>query len=176
MKVNDKRGNPIEIGAVVVRHSGSDTLDSPARFRRLGMHYNRLPAFYLYHVGMRLVHLGCPATIVGDTTTPAIRADDLLVVCSRTGQSPILRHAVSLAHNEGARAVAVVGLEHTPLEAECECVVRIPMEAATAESHQPLGSLFEQALLLYLDRIVLGLMAELRTTVEDMARIHSNLP
>ena len=126
--------------------------------------------------GMRLVHLGCPATIVGDTTTPAIRADDLLVICSRTGQSPILRHAVDLAHNEGARALAIVGLEHTPLAAECDLVLRIPIEVATSESRQPLGSLFEQALLLYLDRIVLGLMAELRTTVEDMARIHSNLP
>ena len=59
--------------------------------------------------GMRLVQLSQFATIVGDTTTPAIRADDLLVVCSRSGRSPILRHAVGLAHNEGARAVAVVG-------------------------------------------------------------------
>lgn len=126
--------------------------------------------------GMRLVHLGRDATIVGDTTTPAIRADDLLVCCSRTGQSPILRHAVRLAHNQGARAVAVTGLPETPLAAESDLVVRLPLEVAAGEPGQPMGSLFEQALHLYLDTVVLGLMSRLRKTPEDMMRIHSNLP
>lgn len=126
--------------------------------------------------GMRLVHLGREATIVGDTTTPAISADDLLVVCSRTGHSPILRHAVDLAHAEGATAVAVVGIPDTPLAAAADLVVRLPLEAAQGEGCQPMGSLFEQALLIYLDGMVLRLMAELRKTAEDMQRIHSNLP
>ena len=39
-----------------------------------------------------------------------------------------------------------------------------------------MGSLFEQALHLYLDTVVLALMTELRRTAEDMERIHSNLP
>jgi 6-phospho-3-hexuloisomerase len=126
--------------------------------------------------GMRLVHLGRESTIVGDTTTPAIRADDLLVVCSRTGQSPILRHAVDLAHREGAVAAAVVGMPSTPLAGDADLVVRIPLEVASSEARQPLGSLFEQALLLYLDRIVMDLMEALKKTAEDMERIHSNLP
>ena len=126
--------------------------------------------------GMRLVHLGRESTIVGDTTTPAIRADDLLVVCSRTGQSPILLHAVDLAHREGAKAAAVVGMQGTPLAQAADLVVRIPIEVARSEQRQPMGSLFEQALLLYLDRMVLRLMDALKRTVEDMERIHSNLP
>ena len=127
--------------------------------------------------GMRLVHLSQEATIVGDTTTPAIRADDLLVVCSRTGRSPILRHAVSLAHAEGARAVAVVGDPETRLESTADLVVRLPVEAAAVEREQPMGSLFEQALLLYLDGVVVrSLMKRLNLTQEDMERIHSNLP
>jgi 6-phospho-3-hexuloisomerase len=126
--------------------------------------------------GMRLIHLGRGAEIVGDTTTPAIRADDLLVVCSRTGQSPILRHAVRLGHNEGAAAVAVVGMRSTPLAREADLVVRLPLDVAQGERSQPMGSLFEQALLLYLDDFVLRLMEETKTTVEDMERIHSNLP
>jgi len=127
--------------------------------------------------GMRLVHLSRLSTIVGDTTTPAIRADDLLVVCSRTGRSPILRHAVGLAHTEGARAVAVVGDEGTRLASPADLVVRLPIELATLESSQPMGSLWEQALLLYLDGvIVLRLMERLGLTDEDMERVHSNLP
>lgn len=126
--------------------------------------------------GMRLVHLGRDSTIVGDTTTPAIRARDLLVVCSRTGQSPILHHAVDLAHNEKAKAACVVGMRDTPLARECDLVVRLPLESAKGEKDQPMGSLFEQALLLYLDHVVLRLMAALQKTEEDMERVHSNLP
>jgi len=127
--------------------------------------------------GMRLVHLSQLATIVGDTTAPPIGKDDLLVVCSRTGRSPILRHAVSLAHNEGARAVAVVGDEGTRLAKPADLVIRLPIELASKATPQPMGSLFEQALLLYLDGIiVLRLMDRLGLTQEDMERVHSNLP
>ena len=126
--------------------------------------------------GMRLVHLGRDATIVGDTTTPAIRGGDLLVICSRTGQSPILHHAVRLGHNEGARVAAVVGMPDTPVATEADLVVRLPLEAAAGAPVQPMGSLFEQALHLYLDGVVLALMTELQRTAEDMERIHSNLP
>ena len=37
----------------------------------------------------------------------------------------------------------------------------------------PLGSLFEQAVLIVLDQVVLGLMSALDLTEEDMARIHT---
>ena len=126
--------------------------------------------------GMRLVHLGRDATIVGDDTTPAIRGGDLLFQCSRTGQSPILAHAVNLAHAEGALVAAVVGQHDTPLAAEADLVVRLPLEAADGAVAQPMGSLFEQALHLYLDTVVLRLMERLERTAEDMERVHSNLP
>ena len=125
---------------------------------------------------MRLVHLGRDATIVGGTTTPAIRADDLLVVCSRSGKSPILRHAVALAHREGARAAAIVGLRDTPLGREADCVIRLPIEVAHDAQAQPMGSLFEQALLIYLDSLVVRLMEELDISAEQMERAHFNLP
>jgi 6-phospho 3-hexuloisomerase len=127
--------------------------------------------------GMRLVHLSQDATIVGDTTTPAVRQDDLLILCSRTGRSPILGHAVSLAHAQGSKALAVLGDQGTRIESSADLVVRLPIEVAHSAMHQPMGSLWEQALLLYLDGvIVLRLMEKLGLTQEDMERIHSNLP
>lgn len=126
--------------------------------------------------GMRLVHLGRDATIVGDTTTPAIRAKDVLVVCSRSGKSPFLHHAVHLAKTEGAFIIAVTGERGAPLAKDASLVLRLPTEIAEGRYRQPMGSLFEQALLLYLDGIVLRLMAELGKTSEDMERVHANLP
>ncbi|MFQ5844370.1 MAG: 6-phospho-3-hexuloisomerase [Planctomycetota bacterium] len=126
--------------------------------------------------GMRLVHLGRDATIVGDTTTPAIRAGDLLVICSRTARSPILHHALRLAHREGASVVAVVAERGTTLAQEADLVVRLPLEAAGSPDIQPLGSRFEQTLLLYLDSVVLRLMVALGIDARKMEQIHSNLP
>jgi 6-phospho-3-hexuloisomerase len=81
-----------------------------------------------------------------------------------------------LARSEGATIVAVTGEQRTRLSSEAQLVVRLPVERADGASLQPLGSLFEQALLLYLDGIVLRLMADLGKTPEDMERIHANLP
>ncbi len=126
--------------------------------------------------GMRLVHLGRDATIVGDTTTPAIGSKDLLVVCSRTGVSPFLHHAVRLARRQGARVAILSGQRASPLAKDADFVLRLPIELARVETPQPMGSLFEQALLLYLDALVLHLMSDLGKTPEDMERVHSNLP
>ncbi|MEM8884470.1 MAG: SIS domain-containing protein [Planctomycetota bacterium] len=154
-----------------------DFVESIVRSNRCFMHGLGRSGLVARMFAMRLVHLSQEATIVGDTTTPAIRRDDLLVVCSRTGRSPILRHAVSLAHAEGARAIAVIGDEGTRLEGPADLVVRLPIEVAEQATEQPMGSLWEQALLLYLDGVIVRkLMERLGLTQEDMERIHSNLP
>ena len=152
-------------------------VESIVQAKRVFMHGLGRSGLVARMFGMRLVHLAQDATIVGDTTTPAVRRDDLLVICSRTGRSPILRHAASLAHAEGARAVAVVGDRGTRLESSADLVVRLPTEVALSAHEQPMGSLWEQALLLYLDGVVVRRMMEkLGLTQEDMERIHSNLP
>jgi Predicted sugar phosphate isomerase involved in capsule formation len=71
---------------------------------------------------------------------------------------------------------AVTGTRATPIARLADIVVRIPLEEARGERLQPMGSLFEQALLLYLDSVVLRLMEELGISAEAMERIHSNLP
>ena len=161
----------------VPKETTNEFVDAIVNSKRVFMHGLGRSGLVARMFGMRLVHVSQDATIVGDTTTPAIRRDDLLVVCSRTGRSPILRHAVSLAHAEGARAVAVVGDEGTRLENPADLVVRLPSEVAHSAHRQPMGSLWEQALLLYLDGVVvLRLMEKLGLTQEDMEQIHSNLP
>src|SRR5213596_2839521 len=50
---------------------------------------------------MRLMHLGRRVYHVGDVITPAIRRGDLLVICSRTGRSPVLVYYVDIARKAG---------------------------------------------------------------------------
>ena len=136
---------------------------------------------------MRLMHLGRRVYHVGDVITPAIRRGDLLVICSRTGRSPVLVHYVRIAKRVGAR-VALVTAERTGAVSHlADVVLLIPSERATPakrpgaakrrvptrNGEPPLGSVFEQALLLVLDQVVVHLMETLGLTADDLRRIHT---
>ncbi len=130
---------------------------------------------------MRLMHLGLSAHVVGETTTPRITDRDLLVIGSGSGSTPGL-----VVHSERARsigaAVALITIDaDSPIAANARIV--LPIAAASpkiaedtgARSVQPMGSLFEQALLLILDAVVLVLMEKMGETAETMFARHAVL-
>jgi 6-phospho-3-hexuloisomerase len=133
---------------------------------------------------MRLMHIGRRVYHVGDVITPAIRRGDLLVICSRTGRSPVLRYYIEIARRAGARVAIVTGVRGSPAAKRSDAVLLLPSEGHAAKSPAkgrrravadtlPLGSLFEQALLLVLDAVVARLMATLGLSPEDLRRIHT---
>lgn len=127
---------------------------------------------------MRLMHLGRSVFHVGDVVTPAIAKGDLLVICSRTGKSKVLSHYVSIARKAKAHVAVVTARPDSPVAKRADVVMHIDDTPARAgklarERQQPLGSLFEQSLLIVLDQVVLDLMAQLDLTEADMARIHT---
>ncbi|GIT31744.1 MAG: hypothetical protein Ct9H300mP1_37900 [Planctomycetaceae bacterium] len=119
--------------------------------------------------------------VVGETTTPAFGNGDLLLVGSGSGSTgslvPIARRAV-----EGGGRVALVTIrEGSPigegLRSSCSCRHRLRngKGPAEAESIQPMGSLFEQSLLVVLDAGVLALMDRRGEGPETMFARHANL-
>jgi 6-phospho-3-hexuloisomerase len=123
---------------------------------------------------MRLMQLGVDVFVVGDTTTPSISRGDLLVVGSRYGRSGSLSHFVDIARREGARVAVVTMDADTPLARTADLVATIPVPEG-GPSRQPLGTLFEQSLLVYLDAVVLLLKRLLHKTERHMRRRHTNL-
>ncbi|MBO7747172.1 6-phospho-3-hexuloisomerase [Paenibacillus sp. MWE-103] len=127
---------------------------------------------------MRLMHLGLNAHVVGDTATPGLRADDVLVVGSGSGETGSLAAMAEQAKRLGAAVALVTASSASRIGRSADEVVRIP-GATNAEreapSVQPMGSLFEQALLLYLDALVLRLMERLAITEDAMKARHANL-
>ncbi|MDJ0974731.1 MAG: SIS domain-containing protein [Planctomycetota bacterium] len=128
---------------------------------------------------MRLMHLGRRVFHVGDVITPAIHEGDLLIICSRTGRSRVLGHYVSIARRANARVAVVTGNAKSSVAKSADTVLAVDDrpglkagKAAGRRSH-PLGSLFEQALLVVLDQVVLSLMEHLALTEEDLAQIHT---
>ena len=126
---------------------------------------------------MRLVHLGLTAYVVGDTVTPAIREGDLLLIGSGSGSTSGLLSMAQKARKIGADLALVTTRADSPIGALASLTLRLP--APTKEtgsaSLQPMGSLFEQALLLTLDTAVLLLMERTGQTAQEMAARHANL-
>jgi 6-phospho-3-hexuloisomerase len=123
---------------------------------------------------MRLMQLGVTVHVVGETTTPSIQRGDLLVLGSRFGRSGSLGHYVAIARREGARVAVVTMDPETPLARRADLVAPIPVPEG-GPSRQPLGTLFEQSLLVYLDAVVLLLKRLLHKTEHAMRKRHTNL-
>lgn len=135
---------------------------------------------------MRLMHLGRRVYHVGDVITPAIRRGDLLVICSRTGRSPVLLYYVKIAQRVGARVAIVTAQRDSAVARRADAIVTLPSERGRPakgtrgpaargkrKPEPPLGSVFEQALLVVLDQVVVDLMETLGLTSDDLRRIHT---
>ena len=130
---------------------------------------------------MRLMHMGRKSYVVGDTTTPNIKAGDVLVVCSGSGETKSLVCNAQKAKSLGAKIALVTINPESTIGKLADAVVEIsapsPKSAKQGQIHsiQPEGSLFEQSLLLFLDLTVIQLMKKHGQTTETMFGRHANL-
>ncbi len=129
---------------------------------------------------MRLMQFGLTVFVVGDTTTPAIRAADLLVIGSGSGATASLIGMAEKAKAIGASVALVTIFPQSRIGALSDVVVEIPAPAPKASgSHrtsiQPMGSLFEQSLLMFLDLVILELMTRIAKSSDAMFQLHANL-
>lgn len=130
---------------------------------------------------MRLMHLGKPVHVVGDVTTPAITAKDLLILGSGSGSTSSLLLAANKARKLGCRIVLITADPDSVIALVAETVVRIDAPTPKAESTsgnvstQPMGSLFEQSLFILLDAFIMAMMPRLGETEETMFKKHANM-
>lgn len=127
---------------------------------------------------MRLVQMGFCAVVVGEATAPAIGEGDILLVCSASGETPMLVAHAKKAKMVGARVLLITAGENSPLGAVCDRKILIRASSkrqTTTASVQPMGSLFEQSVGLLFDILVLHLMEKYGISNQDMVSKHANL-
>lgn len=112
---------------------------------------------------MRLMHSGYNVFVTGETITPSITENDLLIVVSGSGSTRSLNEFAVKAREIGADSALITTNGESPIGKISEHVVVIP--AATKnrlpgepETIQPLGSQFDQAAHLLLDALVIYLL------------------
>ena len=130
---------------------------------------------------MRLTHMGFNVHVVGDVTTPAITADDLLVIGSGSGSTATLQVFADKAKTVGSKIALVTALDNSPIAQLADIVLAVPAPTLKKENEtgfasvQPMGSLFEQSMLLTLDTIILLLMSKTKIDNDAMFARHANL-
>jgi 6-phospho-3-hexuloisomerase len=141
--------------------------------------------------GMRLIHLGKQAFIVGDTTTPSIREGDLLIAVSGSGNTTYVKLLAEKAQYEGA---TVVGIETAKKEASplsqytnltlgldrrIDSLSRMDFVPKSLQNPRqnitPLGTIFEISALIYLESVIGELIQRNQIAEEELAFRHANL-
>jgi 6-phospho-3-hexuloisomerase len=140
---------------------------------------------------MRLMHLGKEVFVVGDTTTPSIHRDDLLIAISGSGKTESGLTFARKAKGYGAKVLSVTirTAMPSPLEALADYGVRLAVEArlqppagsratmppAGEHSTAPMGTLFEVSALIYLEMLIAEIIRMDHISERDMRERHANL-
>lgn len=128
---------------------------------------------------MRLMHLGLVVHVAGDTTTPAIREGDLLLVASGSGTTSGVVKAAETASKAQARIVAFTANPGSPLAGLADAVVVLPAQQKTDHgsgvSRQYSGSLFEQVLFVATEALFQSLWDTANVPAEQLWLRHANL-
>jgi len=140
---------------------------------------------------LRLMNLGFNVYFLGETITPAAEKGDLLIAISGTGATKMVLTASSAAREIGATVIAITSFSESPLGQMADHIVRIKGRTKTGwpreedylarqiigerEPLTPLGSVFENNCMVFLDSLIVELMRRLGQTEEDLKRKHATI-
>ncbi len=132
---------------------------------------------------MRLGHMGLKAYALGDSTIPAVKKGDLIIICSGSGETQTMYDLTLLGKQSGAKIALISSyIDHNKSRmakiADTVVVINAPSKLRKINgftSVQPMTTLNEQCLTIFFDSLVLVLMDKLKQTSDIMWKRHFNL-
>jgi 6-phospho-3-hexuloisomerase len=140
---------------------------------------------------MRLMHLGYTAYVVGETITPAMRPNDLLVIFSGSGRTKTIADIAETGKEIGGRIALITANRKSTIGRMADAVVimesqRDEVRDETAEfevrqmtgehrSFAPLGTLFETAAMIFADACISRLMEIAKIDEKQLKDRHANI-
>ncbi len=112
---------------------------------------------------MRMMHMGIDAYVVGETVTANMEKGDLLIVGTGSGETKTLIPVAEKAKALGGTVAMVTLSPDSTIGKLADLTVTLagaPKDQAGGEygTIQPMGSLFEQAMLMFYDAVILRFM------------------
>ena len=173
-----------ELGAVmdgVEEGQVERACDMIANARHIMAHGCGREALQLRGFAMRLFHLGCDVAMQGDMTAPRLGPGDLFVASAGPGELSTVTALMTKAREDGASVLFLTAEPQTPAAALADHVLVIPAQTMArdtgtgANSILPMGSVYEGALFILFEIMVLRLRAMLAVTPEAMRARHTNM-
>jgi len=139
---------------------------------------------------MRLMQMGIEVYVVGETVTPSLGKDDLLIIGSGSGGTSSLVSMADKAKSLGGTVALITISPESAIGKLADIIVKLPGSPKDqsgdgyktiqpsgngSKTIQPMGALFEQTLLLYCDAVVLKLMESRHLDSATMYGRHANL-
>jgi 6-phospho-3-hexuloisomerase len=127
---------------------------------------------------MRLMHLGFTVYFCGETITPAITRNDLLIVLSGSGETPSTLNSVKSAKKYHAKTYGILGNMESEIASIVDTSIYIPGTTKLCRKDEPhslqmAGSLFEQSAFLFLEAIVLKIYQKRKKSVGSVSSRHT---
>jgi len=138
---------------------------------------------------LRLKHLGFDVSVLGDTIVSPVGKDDIVIAISGSGRTALIVTAAEAAKSVGAKVIAITTYPDSPLGKLADIVVEIPgrTKVSTVEDYfarqilgiheplAPLGTLFEDTALVFLDSVIVELMHRLGKSEDELRSKHANI-
>lgn len=130
---------------------------------------------------MRLYHMGLKAAVEGDMTTPPVGPGDLFIVTVGPGEISTALALLDVARQAGAAILVITAQPKGRAAGYADFVLHLPAQTmaddqgAAKTSVLPMGSLYEGALFVLFEVMVLKLIDRLAIAPEDMRANHTNL-
>jgi len=123
---------------------------------------------------IRLVQLGMNVYFVGETITPIVEEGDLVLIVSYTGETMSAIQTANIVRRVGAKVITITSSDHSKLASASNLVIIIGTPKDDERKRlAPLGTVFEDATLIYLDAIVARLMDKLGQSEGSMRKRHA---
>lgn len=138
---------------------------------------------------MRLMHLGISVYVVGETTTPAVNPEDLVIAISGSGQTTNIANLGTIVVEIGAKLITLTTNKDSRLGkmSNSSVVIKGRSKVDTGgyyERHlrgdyydelMPMGTTFEVSAMAFLDSCVAELMVRIDKSEGDMKQRHATL-
>lgn len=141
---------------------------------------------FLYGVGrsglvakafaIRLVQLGLDVFFIGESNTPMVEKDAVVIILSNTGQTMSVVQTANITRRIGAKVIGITSNAHSKLAIAASDVIVLADDIPDNEERRslaPLGTIFEEASGLLLDAILTVLMKRLGETEQSMKKRHA---
>lgn len=130
---------------------------------------------------MRMFHMGLNAAVEGDMTTPAVGKGDLFLVTCGPGYISTAQALMGVARAAGAKVLMITAQPDGRCAALADQILLLPAQTMADDQGEkkssvlPMGSLFEGALFVLFEVMVLKLKTRLDISADAMRANHTNL-